>query len=214
MMMSNMITHEPSLLQMPDYTPAGVIDNSGYDMTKRMDEDHNVLYNYSQYVEGEYSANVAAYILLGKFFDWMREQGIYDNTRIIIAADHGHPTGQLDNMIMKNGELDVMAFNPVMLVKDYDAKGFTISQEFMTNADAPLMALEGQGIEMVNPFTGNQMTDNAKKGVLHVCGTDDLNGFNESAPYYKFQSDDKPWYSIHNSIFDEENWGIWKEAVE
>lgn len=213
-MMSNMITHEPSLLQMPDYTPAGVVDNSGYDMTKRVDDEQNVLHNHSQFVEGQYCANVAAYMLLGEYFDWMREQGIYDNTRIIIGADHGHPTGQLDDMIMMNGRLDALAFNPVMLVKDYDAKGFTVSDEFTTNADAPLMALKGQGIELINPFTGKHMSDEAKKGVLHVCGTEDLNAYNESAPFYRFQCDDRPWYSVHDSIFDEKNWGIWKEPGE
>ncbi len=213
-MMSTMITHEPSLLQMPDYTPAGVVDNTGYDMTKRLDADGNILHNYSEFVEGSYSANVSTYILLGKYFDWMREQGIYDNTRIIIGADHGHPVGQIDSMVIKDGTLDVMSFNPVMLIKDYDAKGFTVSDEFMTNADAPLMALEGQGIEMVNPFTGKQMNADAKKGVLHVCGTEDLNGYNESAPYYRYQCDDKPWYSVHDNIFVEDNWGIWKEPGE
>ena len=36
-----------------------------------------------------YHANAAALLRLGEWFDWMREQGVYDNTRIIIVSDHG-----------------------------------------------------------------------------------------------------------------------------
>ena len=36
-----------------------------------------------------YQINMAAMLQLANWFDYMRENGVYDNTRIILVADHG-----------------------------------------------------------------------------------------------------------------------------
>ncbi|MCR5251255.1 MAG: YidC/Oxa1 family membrane protein insertase [Lachnospiraceae bacterium] len=212
-MLQNSITHEPSVLQMPDYVPAAVVDNTGYDMTKRRRADGPDLeLGYTIY-ESHYAANMAALQLLGNYFDWMREQGVYDNTRIVIAADHGHPLGQMESMLMNGGEVDAMSFNPLLLYKDFDSRGFTVSDAFMTNADAPLLAISGL-VEPVNPFTGKRMTDEPKRGVLHVAGTEDRHGMNEKEDRTQYDTSDRPWYAVHDSMLDEKNWSIWKQAGE
>ena len=39
-----------------------------------------------------FTSTVGVSLLVGQFLDYLRENGVYDNTRIIIVADHGYPT--------------------------------------------------------------------------------------------------------------------------
>lgn len=65
---------------------------------------------------------------LGDWFDWMKANGVYDNTKIIIAADHG---AENYGYSWYKG-----AVNPILLVKDFDAKGgVTESSLLMQNSD-------------------------------------------------------------------------------
>jgi phosphoesterase RecJ-like protein len=41
---------------------------------------------------------MAAALRLGEWFDWMKAEGVYDNTRIIIVADHGCDNGDFEEM--------------------------------------------------------------------------------------------------------------------
>lgn len=167
MMISNDTTHEPCMLQLPDYTPEQSVDNSAYaDMFEngyvidgkklRMEDEVQVIH---------YQSNMAAMIQLGKWFDYLRENGVYDNTRIIIVSDHGRNLWQMDEAIMNlddGTELDSEYFRALLMVKDFNATGFTTSDEFMTNADTPTLALSGLVDNPVNPFTGKAITDSEK----------------------------------------------------
>ncbi len=78
----------------------------------------------------------AAFSQLCEFFSYLKQNAIYDNTKIIIVSDHGkeYPNSFFEEEGMER-------FNPVLLIKNYDERGpLTISDEFMTNADAPLAA--------------------------------------------------------------------------
>ena len=59
-------------------------------------------------------------------------------------------------------ELDSEYFRALLMVKDFNATGFTTSDEFMTNADTPTLALSGLVDNPVNPFTGKAITDSEK----------------------------------------------------
>ena len=70
---------------------------------------------------------------------------------------------------------------PLLLVKDFDATGFTVCEDFMTNADTPTIATSGLINFPVNPFTGNPINSEAKYGsqmVIYsrVWNPDDNNG--------------------------------------
>ena len=43
-----------------------------------------------------YHVNMAAYIEHGNWFDYLRENGVYDNTRIILVSDHGYGAGHFN----------------------------------------------------------------------------------------------------------------------
>ena len=135
--------------------------------------------------------------------DYLKERGVYDNTRIIIVADHGRTLGQFEDLLVSE-ELDVQGYHPVLLVKDFGEGGFATSKEFMTNADVPAIALEGLVEQPVNPFTGTPITNEAKKGGNLLITTADL--FDQN-PEYTLDTDDAAWYTITGeNIFDKSNW--------
>ena len=162
--MSNIATHSPNLLQEPDYVPALSVDNTAYDtedlvtrytlngVTMKMENADQVTH---------YHVNMAALLRLGEWFDYLREQGVYDNTRIIIVSDHGRDLDQFDiDCEGKNME----HFLPLLMVKDFDSKGFTICEDLMTNGDTPVLATSGIIDDPVNPATGKPINSDAKTG--------------------------------------------------
>ena len=108
-----------------------------------------------------YDSNVASLMQLGKWFDYMRKNGVYDNTRIILVADHGRDLHNSDDYILDDGT-DTEYFFPLLMVKDFNAEGFSFSDEFMTTADVPTLATSGVITNPTNPFTGNAINANAK----------------------------------------------------
>ena len=149
-----------------------------------------------------YDVNMASYLALGRWFDYLREMGVYDNTRIIIVADHGRDIGQFDDMVYFDGSLDTMWINPVLMVKDFGASGFTTDTTFMTNADVPTIATTGVIANPVNPFTGNPINSEPKNDEQQIIISEEfepsINNGNQYMP--------GEWYTVHDDIFDENNW--------
>ena len=163
LMTYNDMPHAPSLLQEPEYIPSADIDNTTYDvdMAGRYTVDGVTMKMETYRQTSHYHSNMAVFLTLGQWFDYLREKGVYDNTRIILVADHGHNLDQFD--IKCNGR-DMEFFMPLLMVKDFNAKGFTVDEEFMTNGDTPMLAMKGIIRDPVNPFTGKPMNSDAKKG--------------------------------------------------
>ena len=157
-----------------------------------------------------YHANMAALLALGKWFDYMRENEVYDNTRIIIVADHGRGLAQFDNMLLENPKLDVEWCNPLLMYKDFNSNDFTISNEFMTNADTPTLAVNNIIANPINPFTGKIITNTEKTSHPQII-TSSKNWRVENNNSTVFDSSDGEWYSVHDNIFDESNWELLKE---
>ena len=201
--LDNNTTHSTAILSEPDYVLEYRVDNSEYDRSHldrfTLDGVTLSMENYMQYAA--YEVNMAAYIELGEWFDYLREQGVYDNTRIIIVSDHGYDLDLLPSGI-ENGSTWEW-FNPLFLVKDFDAEGFTVSEEFMTNADTPVLALEGIVNDPVNPFTGNRISSDPKyDGDLLIFESHEFiitrNNGNTFLP--------GNWYSVSDDIRRVENW--------
>ena len=175
LMMTSQAAHNYSMLQEPDYIPLVKVDNTAYDtdMTERYTID-----GVTMRMEGlnqicSYHVNAASLIALGKWFDYLRELGVYDNTRIIIVADHGADFEQFDRVHDETG-VDLDLFMPLLLVKDFDRTGFTVSDELMTNADTPSLAVSGIIDDPQNPFTGNDLDSYEKESPLKVFYTEDI----------------------------------------
>ncbi len=162
------LPHYPTILQEPDYTPAEKVDNTEFDAanTHRFTVDGKTLEIYNSIQMSHYHVNMATFLQLGNWFDSLRERGVWDNTRIILVSDHGNNLSH-DRELVHNvegvGDLkDVESFYPLLMVKDFNSKEFSVSQEFMTNADTPTLAFENLIENPVNPFTGKTVNSDEK----------------------------------------------------
>ena len=194
------ITHEPQILQLPDYEIRQHVDNSGY---KTAADGHIKMETDKQKMH--YHCNVAAFIQLGKWFDYMRKNGVWDNTRIIIAADHGEGLGQFDYMLMQNPRIDVESCNPLFMVKDFNSKEFTVDNSFMTNADAAVLSCKDLIDNPVNHFTGKKI-DDSKKYAHPQTVFAKATGNPSKNLVTTFDIENKNLLSVHDDIFKEENW--------
>lgn len=164
--LSNDTTHDVALLQEPDYVPSNTVDNTDYDAagTSRFTLDGKTLTVEETDQYRHYQCNMAAMLLLGDWFDALRESGAYDNTRIILVSDHGFYLGMREDALADpdDNHKDIELYTPLLMVKDFDSHGFTTSEEFMTNADVPTLAATELIENPVNPFTGNVISSAEK----------------------------------------------------
>jgi hypothetical protein len=189
--MVNYLAHSPSFLQYPDYTVVSRITDFGPDIFGG----HSPSFQH-------YHVNAASYLLLANWFDDLKTKGVYDNTRIIIVSDH-------DEMVVKplfSPSLNTINtyYNPILLVKDFNATGdVKTDMTFMTNADSPLLAIEGLLEDPKNPFTGKALRAEKENGANIFLG-----GSSQLRDYTGYEALDKvsQFYHVSDTIFDEGNW--------
>ena len=206
MMMSNETTHEPSLLQEPDYVPAPSVDNTQYEAAHG---DRFVVNGRTMFMETEqqvmhYQINVASLLKLGQWFDFLRENDVYDNTRIIIVADHGRELRQFDELIFGNEYYeDALRYMPLLMVKDFSSDKFTTDDSFMTNADVPTIAMNGLIENPMNPFSGMPINSDGKSDPILILNTEWDTGINNGNLFMP-----GPWVSVHDNVWDVNNWEV------
>ncbi len=201
-MFTNNATHEPCYLQMPEYEPQKSVDNSAFEGAVDTVIEGRKMGFETLIQKQSFEVTVAAMTKLGEYFDYLRECGVYDNTRIIVVSDHGEPIAQFEDMIYMDGTLDAEALNPLLMVKDFNSTEFIVSDEFMTNADVPLLATKEIINSPVNPYTGCTMSDDYKSGDMLVSPGITI-GFPIGSEY---DDGGGGWYRVHDSIFAEGNW--------
>lgn len=214
-LIQNGTAHNTLPLKEPEYEPAFEFDNTEYDETHkdRFTCDGKTIRMDDNYQLAHYQCNMAAFIQIGNWLDYLKEIGVYDNTRIIIVSDHGWPLGQRDDMILFDGVSDTMynaedamAYNPVLLYKDFGSdEPFTTDYSFMTNADTPYLAMDGLLDDPVNPFISRPVFQPDAKYVkkLYIMYTDNwsLEGNTDNV------FTDTLWYSLSGqNVFDRNNW--------
>lgn len=205
MMLDNDSTHDVTLLQEPEYEPMETVDNEAYDAehADRFTVDGKTLQvdYYEDYMH--YQSNMATFIQLGKYFDYLRAQGVYDNTRIILVSDHGWNGDVLDDDRLEDG-MNYYGYNCLMMEKDFNSKGYQVSDAFMTNADTPTLAFDGLLENPVNPYTGNPVNSDAKNAdELHIFSSGDIDIKTNNG--YRFH--DAQWYGLKNqNALDKNNW--------
>jgi YidC/Oxa1 family membrane protein insertase len=188
---TNNLTHEPAFFQPPEYRPAAAITDTGGGFFAGRDD---------------YHANMAAILLLSNFFTWLKNNNSYDNTRIIIVADHGWNYNiDFDGNIVLPNHQRVECYNPLLLVKDFNEQGpLRTDNTFMTNADTPFLAVNNLIPEAKNPWTGNPIMTEKENGVIinpSSLWSPDLN------LKYEFKADGGN-LKVHTNIFDPNNWSV------
>ena len=208
--MCNNITHEPMLLQEPGYTPAMNVDNSSYyvDLSRFTLDGRTLLMENNSHV-AHYHVNMAAMLQLAKWFDYLRENDVYDNTRIILVSDHGRNLRQMSDLILDDANSTcIEPFFPLLMVKDFNSTGFTFSDTFMTQADVPGIALEGLIENATNPFTGNAIDNSAKDQLLYLTNSTDFQTTINNG--YSFLP--STWLTMSDNIWDKSNWTVIDEV--
>lgn len=217
MLYSNCVSHEPfTWPQLPDYTLEDHVDNSGFyfetsreinGVTLDLDDANSPIAGDWPLYSSQYAVTVSALLRLADWLDYLKAEGVYDNTRIILVADHGRALGQFNTMNLENG-IDVEAYNALLMEKDFGSSGFSVDDSFMTNADVPAMAMEGIIDEPVNPYTGNVIDMSGKEdGVTLYSGT----VLDIPPDNHVLATGGNEWLHVHDNIFDADNWTITPE---
>jgi YidC/Oxa1 family membrane protein insertase len=183
--MVNNTTHENLFLQAPLYKPQLTVTDYGNSRFSK---------------EVWYHTNAAAINKLSDFFAFLKNNGVYDNTRIILVSDHA----RLDTSYLFRTSLPfhVEQFNPILFFKDFNTDGdMRTDTTFMSNADVVSMAITGIVDNPVNPFTGNTISTDRKNDPLLIL-IKRVENKNENEVVLNAQNS----YYVHENIFDEKNW--------
>lgn len=98
-----------------------------------------------------------------RWLRFLKDNGAYDSSRIVIVADHG---GNFPGSSFSRGGLE--RFNPLLLAKDFGEKGaLREDPAFMTNADVPTLLTRGLA-DARNPFSGKPLGRPEAAGPLLV----------------------------------------------
>ena len=183
--------HMECLLQEPNYVPVRHVDNRDFHLEDdaELHAGDRTINNWLPVQVEFFHVDMATFLMLGEWFDYLKQNDCYDNTRIIIVADHGADTGHLDFVLDNN--MDVEAFMPMLLMKDFNAHGYEESDERMTNADVPYLATKGLIDNPLNPFTGN-LLDAHEKG--------------DSDEFHVFYSENNTLNTNHGNVYKPDLW--------
>jgi YidC/Oxa1 family membrane protein insertase len=186
----NELTHDPFFMQVPFYVPSNNITNKG---TGPYSED------------AHYHVDMAAFLLLSKWFDFLKENDAYDNTRIIIVSDHGWriSRNEPNNIALPDGSYSA-EYNALLMVKDFNASGpVQTDYQFMTQADVPALALDGIVNNPRNHFTNNAVETDKKDGVTITTSN---RFYPTKHGKFKFTIGWHEWLRVRDNIFDPANW--------
>ena len=191
LLITNELTHKDGYIDPTNFKPSENISKIG-----------NSIYaeNFA------YQTNTALLVLLGKWFEFLKANDVYNNSRIIIVADHGSDI----NNIISNYPLSIEGenkekYNPILMVKDFNKNDkLELNDSFMTNADVPTLALNDLLENPVNPFSGKPINMDYKNNGIFITTCHlwmaDRHG------KYQYNIKNNQWIHLQKSIFDSDNW--------
>ena len=213
MMIDNELTHWPIYFKEPEYEVSYYVNNEAYE--KEHADRYTIngitltMENDIQY--GSYQCNMAAILRIGEWLDYLKEEGVYDNTRIILVSDHGRWLEHNEMYLFDDSgepESDIESFYPLLMIKDFDSHGFSVNEEFMTNADVPTYAMQGLIDNPVNPFTLKEITNEDKfTKPQHVIGAHYPDVIINNGNTFM----DGIWLEVEDDMRDKNNWKVYKD---
>ncbi len=149
---SNLLPHEPYFMnegcmpqQMPFEVEAEEVKRRG----------HASLFSLQHAIAAR-----CALLSVVRYMDFLKSEGVYDNTKIVIVSDHGIVGNVEDTSVRaRAGGTAANIFvrlRPVMLVKEIGAAGgLQVSEQFLPNAEVPRIVCKEIG-GCVNPYLNNK----------------------------------------------------------
>jgi len=183
------LPHSFTFLQAPDYHPTANITNKG---TSIFADDPT------------FHLTIAAFQLLANWFEILKENNVYDNTKIIMVSDHGRSSLPVySNLRLPNGQF-LYSYNALLMIKDFNSNSEIESDfNFMTNGDAPLLVLNGIIDNPVNPFSGNPLKQDKENGIF-IPAIGAVSTYAHGKYVYNIGKDD--WLFVKDDIFNPDNW--------
>ncbi|PKP08792.1 MAG: hypothetical protein CVU09_14675, partial [Bacteroidetes bacterium HGW-Bacteroidetes-4] len=186
--------------QASNSTFAFIWSNASHFPWDMIDDKGNFIQNVSPFENNKWMLKE-----LALWFQWMQENGVYDNTKIVLLSDHGIRDTEPDSSVMiinpfENG-LDekvplkeLLNFTPLLMVKDFNAKG-TLQKDFriMSNVDGIYIALDENDPTRIEPPLERTLEAFLVSWRIHVN--------KKALPILKK-------YEVKQNVYKKENWNL------
>ena len=147
-------------------------------------------------------ANGASIECMLSFIEFLKNNNIYDNTKIIIVSDHALYDINTSFNIANTNLILIDPFNALLLYKDFNSKGeIKIDTNFMTIADTPYLATKHIP-NIKNPFNNKLITNDYKTNGAYIIMPNSLEPSQQFSNRYNFNV----YYHVKDNIFDINNW--------
>ena len=165
--------------------------------------------------DGSFQRDVHPYVnqkwfteLFGEWIKWMKDNDVYDNTKIILVSDHGPSWWHYHRGIERNipvkkfakdkpSLMEFLRLTPLLVVKDYNAKGkLKKDWRLMCNKDVYPIAFD-----TINPIN----TDSTER-VITAFYTKWVTGLTKQYKYHNNRL-----FKVKNYVYDMKNWEEIKE---
>ena len=147
-------------------------------------------------------ANGASIECMLSFIEFLKNNNIYDNTKIIIVSDHVLYDINTSFNIANTNLILIDPFNALLLYKDFNARGeIKIDTNFMTIADTPYLATKHIP-NIKNPFNNKLITNDYKTNGAYIIMPNSLETSQQFSNRYNFNV----YYHVKDNIFDINNW--------
>ncbi|MCR5105558.1 MAG: YidC/Oxa1 family membrane protein insertase [Eubacterium sp.] len=205
LIINNDIAHDTMTLRLPEYEPSNQTTEGDKDPGFRTDDEGNTFdLTTDEAQPSYYHVNMAACLQIERYLEFLKKQGVYDNTKIIVVSDHGKPLGEFPGY--GNPDIaDMEGLSCTLMVKDFNAHGFSVSDELMSNADTPTIAMKDVIRNPVNPYTGNPISSDRKKDGLFILKTSDF-GLIPGDEYEYSYEDEQKWIHVTDNVYEADNW--------
>ena len=168
-------------------------------------------YCLNEYTAEHFYANYLAHEECAKFFRFLKENNCYDNSRIIIAGDHGRYSMKTRDMSFLK-DFAGTGFKPeelipLMMMKDFNSDGnLRIDNTFMTLADIPFLTVKDLDEKLqINPFTGILFKDSQLKNPAKIMIGGEWQA-DKKLEMTKFKADENDWAFVKEDVYKPENW--------
>ena len=168
-------------------------------------------YCLNEYTAEHFYANYLAHEECAKFFRFLKENNCYDNSRIIIAGDHGRYSMKTRGMSFLK-DFAGTGFKPeelipLMMMKDFNSDGnLKIDNTFMTLADIPFLTVKDLDEKLqINPFTGILFKDSQLKSPAKIMIGGEWQA-DKKLEMKEFKADENNWAFVKDDVYKPENW--------
>ncbi len=185
-MIYNLTTHEPYYFA-KDFLPHTILEDVDIKDLEIYGNEMSTRFFY---------ANVAAINSLIKIIRYLKDNNVYDNTKIIVVSDHG---AFVNNRYFNSNNLSfVTSINALLMLKDFNSNGnIKIDTNFMTIADTPYLSIKHIK-DASNTFNDKIIKNNG----VNIVSIDSWQVDRQLSNSFNFNN----YYYVKDNIFDINNW--------